>query len=429
MIEPPGSKSKAIIERDCDVMSSCMSRPYPLVIDSARGAVITDVEGRDYIDFVAGIAVMNAGHSNPAVSEAITAQLAKMSHCGFPDFYAEPPLKLAEWLKHMTGYDRVFFCNSGTESVEAAIKLAMWKTQRQGLIGFYGGFHGRTLGSLSLTSSKIRQKAHFPAVRTVHAHYAYCFRCSFNNEYPDCGIQCAAYIEDVIFKRELSPDDTAAIVVEPVQGEGGYIVPPPEFHKEVRRICDDHNVLMVADEVQAGCYRTGTFMAMENFGVRADIVCMAKALGGGLPMGAMLSGEEVMDWPPGVHSNTFGGNLLASAASLASLDFMEKEDLGGHAKELGRHIMQRLREMQDDYPVIGDVRGLGLMIGVEFVKPDGSINPDVRDRIILEGFREGIVLLSCGDSVIRLSPPLVMTGKEADIGLDRFEAALKRAVS
>ncbi|KAF5412750.1 MAG: Class III Aminotransferase [Candidatus Methanocomedens sp.] len=428
MIEPPGPLAKNIIERDCDVMSSCLARPYPLVIDRAEGVTVTDVEGREYIDFVAGIAVMNVGHSNPAVSEAIIAQLAKISHCGFPDFFAEPPVRLAERLKQMTGYDQVFYCNSGTESVEAAIKLAMWKSHKQGLVGFYGGFHGRTLGSLSLTCSKVKHKAHFPAIRTVHSHYAYCFRCPFNNEYPDCGIQCAAYIEDVIFKRELSPDDTAAIVVEPVQGEGGYIVPPPEFHKEVRRICDDHNLLMVADEVQAGCYRTGTFMAMENFGVRADIVCMAKALGGGLPLGAMLSSSDIMDWPPGTHSNTFGGNLLASAASLASLEYMEKEDLGGHAKELGGHIMKRLREMQAEYPAIGDVRGLGLMIGIELVKPDGSVDPDTRDRIILEGYKEGIILLSCGDSVIRFSPPLVITKEEADAGLDRFEVALKKVI-
>jgi 4-aminobutyrate aminotransferase len=426
MIQPPGPRSKEIIDRDCDVMSSCMSRPYPLVIDHAKGAVITDVEGREYIDFVAGIAVMNVGHSNPAVSAAITAQLEKIAHCGFPDFFAEPPVRLAEKLRQMTGYERVFFCNSGTESVEAAIKLALWKTKRPGLIGFYNCFHGRTLGALSLTCSKIRQKEHFPGIRTAHAHYAYCYRCPLNLEYPDCGIQCANEIETLIFKRELSPADTAAIVVEPIQGEGGYVVPPPEFHKEIRRICDDHDVLMISDEVQAGCYRTGTFRAMENFGVRPDIVTMAKALGSGLPMGAMLSSSEIMDWPPGTHSNTFGGNLLASASSLAGLEFMEKEDLGNNAKQVGNYMMERLREMQQDHPAIGDVRGLGLMIGVEIVKPDKAIDPNTRDRIVIEGFKEGIILLSCGDSAIRFSPPLVITKQEADIGIDRFENALKK---
>jgi 4-aminobutyrate aminotransferase len=425
MIDPLGPRAEEIIQRDCNIISPCLSRPYPLVIERARGATITDVEGKTYIDLGAGTAVMNVGHSNPAVSAAITSQLEKMAHGDFSTFFAEPPVRLAEKLKQLTGYDRVFFCNSGTESVEAAIKLAMWKLRRQSLVGFYGAFHGRTLGSLSLTCSKITHKEHFPTIRVVHAHYGYCYRCPLHLEYPDCGIECARQIETLIFKKELSPKDTAAIVVEPIQGEGGYIVPPPEFHQEIRRICDDNDILMVADEVQAGCYRTGTFMAMENFGVRTDIVCMAKALGAGLPLGATLSSSTLMDWPPGTHSNTFGGNLLASAASLAALNFMEREDIGTRAKQLGDHIMMRLREMQSKYPAIGDVRGLGLMIGVEIVKPDGSIDPDTRDRIVVEGFKEGIVLLPCGDSVIRFCPPLVITKEEADTGLDRFEAVMK----
>lgn len=427
MIEPHGPRAKEIIQRDCNIISPCLSRPYPLVIERARGATITDVEGKTYIDLGAGTAVMNVGYSNPEVSAAITAQLEKIAHSDFSTFFADPPVRLAEKLKQLTGYDRLFLCNSGTESVEAAIKLAMWKLHRQSLVGFYGAFHGRTLGSLSLTCSKIKHKEHFPTIRVVHAHYGYCYRCPLHLEYPDCGIECASQIETVIFKKELSPKDTAAIVVEPIQGEGGYIVPPPEFHQEIRRICDDNDILMVTDEVQAGCYRTGTFMAMENFGVRADIVCMAKALGAGLPLGATLSSSSIMDWPPGTHSNTFGGNLLASAASLAALQFMEKEDLGTRAQHLGNHFMMRLRELQSRYPAaIGDVRGLGLMIGVEIVKPDGSIDPDTRDRIVVEGFKEGIVLLPCGDSVIRFCPPLVITDEEADTGLDRFEEALKK---
>lgn len=421
-----GQRKKEIIKRDSKVISPSSSRPYPLVVDSANGVIITDVEGRRYIDFAAGIAVMNIGYSNPDVLQAVTMQMEKMSHCAFPDFFAEPPVKLAEKLRSLTGYERVFFCNSGTESVEAALKLVMWKTHRQALLGFYGAFHGRTLGSLSLTCSKIIQKEHFPSFRVVHTHYAYCYRCPLHLKYPDCGIECAKQIETVIFKQELSSKDIAAIVVEPILGEGGYIIPPQEFHREIRRICDDHNIMMIADEVQSGCYRTGTFMAMENFKVRADVVCMAKALGAGLPLGAMLSDGHIMNWPPGTHSNTFGGNLTASAGSLAALDFMEKEDLGNNARQVGSHIMKRLHKMQDDYPVIGDVRGLGLMIGVEIVKPDGSIDPKVRDRIVVEGFKEGIILLPCGDSVIRISPPLIITKEEADIGLDRFEEALKK---
>ena len=426
--EPLGPRSLEIIEQDCELMSACETRPYPMVVDRAKGSVVTDLDGREYIDFVAGIAVLNAGHSNPAVSAAISAQLEKMTHCCSADFFAEPPLELARKLRELSGYSKIFYCNSGTEAVEAAIKLAFWKTKRPALIGFYNSFHGRTLGSLSLTSSKVRQKEHFPGIRTVHTHYAYCYRCPLNLEYPGCGAECARELENLVFRRELSPEDTAAVVVEPIQGEGGYIVPPPEFHREIRRICTDHDILLIADEVQAGCFRTGPFLAMENFGVRPDISCLAKALGAGLPLGAMLADRELMDWPPGVHSNTFGGNLLASAGSLAALEFLEKEKLGERAKVLGTRIQARLREIQESYPCIGDVRGLGLMIGAEIVKPDKSIDPGLRDRIVREGYKEGIMLLGCGDSVIRFSPPLVMTDEEAELGMEKFEEALKKVV-
>lgn len=422
-----GPKAREIIGQDCNVIPACAARPYPLVVDSAKGSVIRDVDGREYIDLVAGIAVMNAGYSNPEVKAAISSQLEKMTHCAYGDFFAEPPVKLAKKLEELSGYSKVFYCNSGTEAVEAAIKLAVWKTKRQGLISFYNSFHGRTLGSLSLTCSKARQKEHFPAIRTAHSHYAYCYRCPFKLEYPSCGIECAKELENLIFRRELSPKDTAAVFVEPIQGEGGYIVPPPEFHREVRQICTDNDVLLVADEVQAGCFRTGSFLAMKNFGVSAEISCLAKALGGGLPMGAMLADRKLMDWPQGVHSNTFGGNLLASAASLSSLEFLEKENIKNRVKELGFKMKQLLRELQENFPFIGDVRGLGMMVGVEIVKPDKSIDPIRRDRILREAFKEGILLLPCGDSVIRFSPPLVITDQELDSGLERFQKALNKA--
>lgn len=427
LLDVVGPKAREIIGQDCNVISACVSRPYPLVVDRANGSIIKDIDGKEYIDFVAGIAVMNAGYSNQEVKAAISAQLDKMVHCGYGDFFAEPPLKLAKKLRELSGYSKVFYCNSGTEAVEAAMKLAMWKTKRQNFISFYNAFHGRTLGALSLTCSKVRQKEHFPTIRTVHTHYAYCYRCPMKLEYPSCGIECAKQIENLIFRKELSPEDTAAVFVEPIQGEGGYIVPPPEFHKEVRKICTDNDVLLVADEVQTGCFRTGPFLAMENFEVRADITCLAKALGSGLPIGAMLADRDLMDWPPGVHSNTFGGNLLSSAASLASLEFLEKENIENHVREMGAHIRQRLRELQENFPCIGDVRGLGLMIGAEIVKSDKSIDPIRRDRIVREAFKEGVLLLASGDSVIRFSPPLVMTDEEADLGLDKFEKSLRRA--
>lgn len=421
-----GLRAREIVRQDCNVVSVCSARPYPLVVDRAKGSIIKDVDGREYIDFVAGIAVMNAGHSNPEVKAAISAQLEKMTHCGYGDYFAEPPVKLAKKLRELSSYSKVFYCNSGTEAVEAAIKLAFWKTKRQNLIAFYNAFHGRTLGSLSLTCSKVRQKEHFPSIHTVHSPYAYCYRCPLKLEYPSCGIECAKEIENLIFRRELSPEDTAAVFVEPIQGEGGYIVPPADFHKEVKRICTDNDVLLVADEVQTGCFRTGPFLAMENFDVRADISCLAKALGAGLPMGAMLADSDLMNWPPGVHSSTFGGNLLASAASLASLEFLEKENTENRVRELGSHIRQRLRELQENFPCIGDVRGLGLMIGVEIVKSDKSVDPIRRDKILKEAFKEKILLLPCGDSVIRFCPPLVITDEEVDLGLERFEKALKR---
>jgi len=426
LIDIVGPKAREIIDQDCNIVSACAARPYPLVVDRAKGSIITDVDGREYLDFVAGIAVMSAGHSNPEVNAAISAQLEKMTHCGYGDFFAEPPVKLAKKLIELSAYSKVFYCNSGTEAVEAAIKLAFWKTKRQNLISFYNAFHGRTLGSLSLTCSKIRQKEHFPSIRTVHSHYAYCYRCPLKLEYPSCGIECAKEIENLIFRRELSPDDTAAVFVEPLQGEGGYIVPPTEFHKEVRKICTDNDVLLVADEVQTGCFRTGPFLAMENFEVRADISCLAKALGAGLPIGAMLADSDLMNWPPGVHSNTFGGNLLASAASLASLEFLERENTQNRVKELGSQIRKRLRELQENFPCMGDVRGLGLMIGVEIVKSDKSVDPIRRDKILREAFKEKILLLPCGNSVIRFCPPLVITEDEIDYGLDKFEEALNK---
>lgn len=427
LLDTAGPKAKDIIGQDCNMVSACVSRPYPLVVDRAKGSIIKDIDGKEYIDFVAGIAVMNPGHSNPEVIAAISAQLEKMVHCGYGDFFAEPPLKLAKKLRELSGYSKVFYCNSGAESVEAAMKLALWKTKRQNFIAFYNAFHGRTLGALSLTCSKVRQKAHFPGIRTVHTDYAYCYRCPMKLDYPSCGIECVKQIENLIFRRELSPEDTAAVFVEPIQGEGGYIVPPPEFHRELRKICKDNDVLLVADEVQTGCFRTGPFLAMENFEIKADITCLAKALGAGLPIGAMLADSELMDWPPGVHSNTFGGNLLASASALASLEFLEKENMENHVREIGSHIQHRLRELQENYPCIGDVRGLGLMIGAEIVKSNKSIDSDRRDRIIREAFKDGVLLLPCGDSVIRFSPPLVMSEEEADLGLDKFEKALRRA--
>lgn len=417
--------SKNVIERDSKVISPSLTRPYEIVIDRAEGSTIYDIEGNSYIDFASSVAVMNIGYNCQKVKNAVCAQMEKMVHCGFSDYHAEPPVRLAEKLTEMTGYEKVFLSNSGTEAVEAAMKLAFWHTKKNSMIAFYRAFHGRTLGALSLTSSKIKHKEHFPTLRVLHSDYAYCYRCPLNLEYPQCGISCAKEIERTIFKRELSPKDTAAIVVEPIQGEGGFIVPPPEFHKEIRRICDENDVLLIADEIQSGGFRTGKFMAMENFKVRADIVCMSKSIGGGIPLGATLSSSEIMSWSPGTHANTFGGNLLAAAGGLATLEFMESARLGQKAVEKGMYLMKRLNELKEEYPVIGDVRGMGLMIGVELVKEDKVPAIDEREEIVKKALEGGLIMLPAGDSVIRFVPPLIIKKSEIDRGLEIFEDAIK----
>lgn len=419
------NRSRNIISRDHNVVSPSLTRSFDIVVDHAQGSTIFDVEGKSYIDFAASVAVMNIGYNCKKVKEAVCAQMEKMVHCGFSDFYAEQPVKLCEKLCEMTGYEKVFLSNSGTEAVEAAMKLAFWYTGKTNMIAFYRAFHGRTLGALSLTSSKIRHKEHFPTLRVLHSDYAYCYRCPLNLEYPGCGISCAKEIERTIFKRELSPKDTAAIVVEPIQGEGGFIVPPPEFHKEIRRICDENNVLMISDEIQSGGFRTGKFLALENFDVRADIVCMSKSIGGGIPLGATLSSSRIMSWPPGTHANTFGGNLLAAAGGLATLEFMESAQLGMKAIEKGNYLIKRLNEMKDKYPVIGDVRGIGLMIGVELVEENKAPAVGKRDLVIKRSLDGGLILLPAGDSVIRFVPPLIIKNSELDKGLEIFENALR----
>ncbi|MDP2768185.1 MAG: aspartate aminotransferase family protein [Candidatus Methanoperedens sp.] len=420
-------KSREIISRDNNVISPSLTRPYELVVDHAEGSTIFDVDGNAYIDFAGSVAVMNIGYNCKKVKEAVCAQMEKMVHCGFSDFYAEMPVRLAEKLCDMTGYEKVFLSNSGAEAVEAAMKLAFWYTKKSAMIAFYRAFHGRTLGALSLTSSKIKHKEHFPTLRVLHTHYAYCYRCPLNLEYPQCGISCAKEIEHIIFKRELSPKDTAAIMVEPVQGEGGFIVPPPEFHKEIRRICDENDVLLIVDEIQSGGFRTGKFMAMENFDVRADIVCMSKSIGGGIPLGATLSSSEIMSWAPGTHANTFGGNLLAAAGGLATLEFMESRKLGEKAVEKGNYLMKRLNELKEDYPIIGDVRGMGLMIGVELVGENKAPATEKREAIVKKALDGGLIMLPAGDSVIRFVPPLIIKKSEIDRGLEIFENALKTA--
>jgi 4-aminobutyrate aminotransferase len=431
-----GNKTNDIIKRDKKVILTVTRETYPLIPDHIEGEYVCDVEGNKFIDFSSFISVYNLGlNSNREIREAIKKQVDKLMHPAFADFYNELPVRFAEKLVRMAppGFKgKVFFSNSGTEAVEAAIKFSKIFTRRPYLMAFYGGFHGRTLGSLSLTASKIVQKEAFgPFSASVHAPYAYCYRCPLHLEYPSCGIACADYIRKYPLAKEVSKKELAAIVMEPIQGEGGYVVPPKEFVKEVRKIADDAGAVLVSDEVQAGYMRTGKFFAMDNFGVQADIYTMAKSIGGGVPMGATLVRGSLGDIPAGSHSTTFGGNLLAIAGAEASLDYINKNmpSLQTGIIKKGAYVMKRLEEMKDKYEIIGDVRGLGLMIGVEFVRDRKTKDPAVteKDEIADDCFENGLIVLPAGMSCIRIIPPLTIDDRVLASGMDLFEEAVKKA--
>lgn len=433
-VRPPGPKAREIIEWDKRHTAPAYRRVYPLVVKEGRGMVIEDVDGNLFLDFTAGIAVASTGHSHPRVVQAIEEQARKFLHFCGSDFYYEPMARLAEKLSQMApgaSAKRVFLTNSGTEAVEAAIKLARYTTRRQHIIAFLGSFHGRTLGSLSLTASRSSYRAHFaPLVPAVHhVAYGYCHRCPYNLTYGSCGIECVQYLEKVLFRQEVAPDEVAAIFVEPIQGEGGYIVPPPEYLRMIKEVCERHGILLVADEVQTGFGRTGKMFACEHWGVEPDILCVAKGIASGLPLGAMIAGSEISTWTPGTHGSTFGGNPVACAAALATIELLE-DGLVGNAAEVGSYLKGRLAELKTKFSVIGDVRGLGLMIGVELAKPDTARTPDSQllDQVIQRAFEKGLLLLGCGESTVRFSPPLIVTESEAQTALDLFASVLEECL-
>ncbi|MBI3941741.1 MAG: acetyl ornithine aminotransferase family protein [Chloroflexi bacterium] len=426
----PGPKAQAHVARDRSVMSPSYTRPYPLVIDHGQDIHVWDVDGNRFIDLNAGIATTATGHSHPDVVRAIQQQAEKFIHMSGTDFYYEPQIALAEQLVQLVPGDfpkQVFFTNSGTEATEAAIKLARYTTGRQRLIAFYGGFHGRSMGALTLTASKAVHRAGFgPLLPGVsHAPYGYCYRCPVNLRYDSCDIDCVGFIEKTLFAREFPPDEVAAIFVEPVQGEGGYVVPPPEFMPRLRELCDRHGILLVADEIQSGMGRTGRMFALEHFGVVADITLVAKGIASGMPIGAMVARKELMTWPPGAHGNTFGGNPLSCVAGLETIKLLQG-GLVQNAAQVGAHMLGMLKEMQRRHRSIGDVRGLGLMIGVELVSAwDGySPNHKLREEVVYRCFEKGVLLLGAGYNTIRFMPPLVIDRETADIALEIFEQAL-----
>ena len=426
----PGPKAAGLIKIDRNYVSPSYTRSYPLVAEKAKGLWIHDPDGNTFLDFTAGIAVCATGHCHPHVVNAIKKQADLLLHMSGTDFYYTPQIALAEKLSQLAvgkGKKKVFFGNSGAEAVEAAFKLARWHTKRELNIAFFGAFHGRTMGALSLTASKVIQKKHYnPLIPGItHIPYAYCFRCPYNMSYPECGIECVRWVEETLFRTVMPPEEVAAIFVEPIQGEGGYIVPPPEFHIELKKIAKKYGILYVVDEVQSGMGRTGKMLAIEHFGIDPDIIALAKGIASGMPLGAMIAKSDIMTWEAGSHASTFGGNPVSCCAALATIELLEAE-LMENAKTMGEYLISKLCELQKSIECIGDVRGKGLMVGVEIVK-NRQIKekaPDWRNKIIKKAFEKGLLLLGCGENTIRFSPALTVTAEEMDVCLTIFEEVL-----
>lgn len=432
-IKPPGPKAKQIIERDRRFTAPAYGRVYPLVVKEGRGCTIEDVDGNLYLDFMAGIAVASTGHAHPKVVEAVEQQARKFLHICGSDFYYEPLVELAETLSRLSpgrSAKRVFLTNSGAEAIEAAFKLARFATKRQHVVAFLGAFHGRTLGALSLTASRASHRAQFsPLVPSVHhVPFASCHSCPYHLEHDSCGTECVNYLEKILFRHEVAPAEIAAIFVEPIQGEGGYVVPPDEFLPMLQDLCRRHGILLVVDEIQSGFGRTGKMFACEHWGVEPDITCVAKGIASGMPLGAMIAREEISSWTRGTHGSTFGGNPVACAAALASIEMIERE-LVSNAAAQGSYLKQRLLELKTIHPAVSDVRGLGLMVGVEFQRVDSSRAPDVklRDEVLHKCFESGLLLLGCGESTLRWCPPLIVTRGEINTAVEIFEAVLRAA--
>lgn len=426
----PGPRAAAIVARDHAVMSPSYTRDYPLVIARGEGAVVEDVDGNRFLDMNAGIAVVATGHSHPRVVAAIRAQAEKFLHMSGTDFYYENMVELAEKLVARCSTPeprRVFFSNSGAEAIEAALKMARYSTGRDKFISFLGGFHGRTMGALSLTGSKAVQKQGFAPLPggVTHIPYAYCYRCAYGKQPDTCHVECVKVLEDTLFKTILPANEVAAIFVEPVQGEGGYVVPPRKFFDELQAVARRHGILLVMDEVQSGMGRTGKMFAHEHFGADPDILALAKGIASGLPLGATVAKAQFMQWKPGAHASTFGGNPVAVAASLATLELLE-EELVENAAQVGGAMKERMLTWPERFPIVGDVRGLGLMLGFEIVKDRESREraPELRNEIVQRAFHRGILILGAGQNSVRLAPPLVLTHEQASFALDTIEDIL-----
>jgi 4-aminobutyrate aminotransferase len=426
----PGPKAQAVLEQDHRFVSPSYSRPYPMVAKEGQGMVVIDVDGNAFLDFSAGIAVCTTGHCHPRIVKVIQQQAAKLIHMSGTDFYYPEMSVLAQKLAQITpgtSEKKVYFGNSGTEAIEAAIKLARYATGRSKFIAFYNAFHGRTCGSLSLTASKpVQRKGFGPLLEGVtHVPFPYCYRCSNNQVKDTCNTACLRFIEEILFKTMLDPTEVAGIVFEPIQGEGGYIVPPKEFFDELKYLSQKYGILLIADEVQSGMGRTGKMFAVEHFHCEPDIIAIAKGIASGLPLGAIVASSRIMDWPHGSHASTFGGNPISCAAALETIGLLE-ESLIKNAAGVGDFLIGRLRELAERHASIGDVRGLGLMIGVELVKDRKTKEkaPEWREAVLQKAFRRGLLLLGCGENTVRFMPPLIVNREQAEVAVEILDEVL-----
>jgi len=428
--ELPGPESRRILELDERYVSPSYTRSYPLVARRGRGVLVEDMDGNIFLDFAAGIAVAATGHCHPEVVRAIQQQAEELLHISATDFYEPRIIDLAEKLQQITPGNfpkRIFFANSGTEAIEAGLKLARYATRRPLFIAFYGAFHGRTYGSLSLTASKPVQRRRFgpllPGV--VHAPYAYPYRSPYPDDPKTCAEHYLRYITETLFHSIVNPEEVAAIVVEPIQGEGGYVIPPREFLQGLERLCREHGILLIVDEVQSGVGRTGKWWACEHFGITPDILCVAKGIASGLPLGLTIARSDLMTWTPGAHASTFGGNPVAVAAALATIRLVEEKYLE-NARRMGDYILKRLADWPQRHRLVGEVRGLGLMVALELVRDKKSKEKASaeRDRVVEAVFRRGLLMLGCGENILRLMPPLVIDQEQADCALQLLEEAL-----
>ena len=426
----PGPKARQVIARDTQFISPSYTRGYPMVAKSGRGAMVEDVDGNLFLDFAAGIAVVSTGHCHPQVVEAIQRQAAELIHISGTDFYLPNMVDLAERLAAVApGKEakKVYFGNSGTEAIEAAIKLARYHTRRDKIIAFHGCFHGRTLGSLSLTASKAVQRKGFGALLAgvFHIPYPNSYRCPYGNPSPCTCVESATFLEREIFKRMVDPDEVAAIFIEPIQGEGGYVPAPKEFLVELQRICRKHGILLVCDEVQSGMGRTGKWWACDHAGIEPDILCVAKGIASGMPLSATIARASLMDWKPGAHASTFGGNPVSVAAALVTMDLLEAQYIE-NARRVGGFLMGRMADWPARHRIVGDVRGKGLMIGVEIVRDQKTKERagDLREAIVDLAFEKGLLLLGAGENTIRIAPPLIVDEEQAAFAAQTLEVCI-----